>query len=190
MTAGVLARLGLAFGQTVPGNQWNPKGFFENVNVRENVLKQAIVRAGGSRSGQLSMPDPHKYDGTSLRDGVLRAMNGCNAYKDAKICLIWDRWARAFPDSLYVIVRRDLDDIADSCLRTKFMQGHSTAEAWKAWAQVYVDRSERLKERVEHIEVWPDGTADVFRPVAEFAGLEWDQEAIEAFVDPSLWHTR
>jgi hypothetical protein len=188
MTAGVMKTLGLTFGQTVPGGISNPKGFFEHEGVRDHVLKPALVKAGGARSGQGTWPDPGKVDPDALRRGVHRHLKGANCYKDAKICLIWDSWARAFPHSGYVIVRRDLDDLAQSCLHTKFMRLHRTADGWKQWAQVFIDRCEELKQRVDFIEVWPDGTSDVFKPLAEFAGLEWNQEAVDEFVDPTLWN--
>ncbi len=188
MTAGVLKTLGLKLGQTVPGGTANPKGFFEHEGVRDHILKPALVKAGGSRSGQGHWPKPGAVHPESLRCGVIKHLKGANCYKDAKICLIWDSWSRAFPDNLYVIVRRDMDDFAQSCLHTKFMKLHRTAEGWKQWGQVFVDRCELLKKRVDWIEIWPDGTSDVFKPLAQFAGLEWNQEAVDDFVDAKLWN--
>lgn len=194
MTAGVLAELGLEFGKTIKGGKENPKGYFENRAVRDNVLKPQLVANGGDYSAQFRFPrQPQGGTGEVLRSRVLEELRGANAYKDAKLCLIWSLWVKAFPDSLYVIVRRDMDDFAASCLRTPFMTAFHRAEGWKKWGQHFVDCCDELKKRVDYIEVWPDGTPDVFRPVAEFAGLTWNGGKVERFVDPALWnrkHTR
>lgn len=190
MTAGVIATLGLEFGQTIGGNPHNPKGFYENRVVRERVLKKYIAGAGGHPDGQFDFPTPGRGNPQDLRRDTLKALGRANAYKDAKILLIWELWAQAFPDSLYVIARRNRKDIARSCLKTGFMSAYYTQEGWEKWAQHYIDCLERLKDHVDFIEVWPDGTADVFRPVAEFLGLDWNQEAVEGFVDPKLWNRR
>lgn len=188
MTAGVLSKLGLDFGPTIGPGKANPKGFFENENVRSNVTKPLIRRAGGDTSGQVRFPDPSIGDPEQVRQAFFHRMNGANAYKDAKISLMWEVWSRAFPDSLYVIVRRDPRAIAKSCMNTSFMISRHTVEEWEEWANEYIARFTKLMERVEHIEVWPDGTADVFKPVADFAGVEWNQQAVEQFVDPALWN--
>jgi len=192
MTAGVMSTLGLDFGPTLKGNHNNEKGFFENLDVRERVLKKYISRAGGSPEGQRNFPTPGRGNPQDLRRDVLSQLKGATAYKDAKILLLWQLWAEAFPDSLYVFVRRDVDDIARSCLNTGFMSTYKSLEGWKKWALHYVGNIEKMKRRVEHIEVWPDGTAEVFEPVAEFAGLNWNEKAVRGFVDPALWnrHTR
>lgn len=184
--------LGLTFGPTIKGNVNNPKGYFENRHVRERVLKKYISRAGGEPEGQRNFPTPGRGNPQDLRRDTLSQLKGATAYKDAKILLLWQLWAEAFPDCLYVFVRRDVDDIARSCLNTGFMSTYKSLEGWKKWALHYVGNIEKMKRQVEHIEVWPDGTAEVFEPVAEFAGLEWNEKAVRDFVDPTLWnrHTR
>lgn len=187
MTAGVLSKLGLDFGPTIRGSSANRKGFFENDNIRAK-LKNHIERAGGHREGQYGFPDPAGSHPITLRQDIFGALKGAVAYKDAKICLLAETWVEAFPESLYVFVRRDLDGIAKSCLRTGFMQAHQDIEGWKRWAQYYIDCVERMKPHVEYIEVWPDGGPDVFKPVAEFAGIQWDRRVVDKFVDANLWN--
>lgn len=187
MVAGALAALGLDFGPTIAGSEANPRGFFENEYVRSRV-KYYIARAGGHPAGQHDFPDPGVIDPNALRGSIIDALSGCNAYKEAKICLLWDSWTRAFPDSRYVFVRRDIDDIATSCVHTTFMRKRRGYDGWRRWAQYYVDAMDRMKRRVDHIEIWPDGSTEVFRPVAEFAGLPFNQEQVDVFVEPNLWN--
>ena len=74
MTAGILAELGVFTGATVPPGVSNPKGFFENVEIRESVLKGILKASHFCPLGVKSLP-PEDFigkfnfgDGKSLKD--------------------------------------------------------------------------------------------------------------------------
>ena len=79
MTAGISAELGVFTGATVPPGVSNPKGFFENVEIRESVLKGILKASHFCPLGVKSLP-PEDFigkfnfrDGKSLKD-ILRAI--------------------------------------------------------------------------------------------------------------------
>jgi hypothetical protein len=113
-------------------------------------------------------------------------------YKGAKMCLIWPLWHKAFPDAKWVIVRRDDEDIINSCLRTGFMKKHATREGWQGWVDHHKARFVEMKEAgLDVVEVWPtafiNGNYSLIRETIIGLGLSWNRDAVRGFVDPDLY---
>lgn len=203
MIAGALHRCGAWIGATVPGGPSNPEGFFENVMLRERVLKPMLDHQGADPLGVRRLPG---LDGLklqpSLRGDVLRQIavenypGGGQAwlYKDCKLSLVWPLWRDAFPDARWVIVRRPAEDIVRSCLRTSFMNQHSfDPEFWRGWVREYEKRLEALKssgvwwrEIDSHDAVVSDLTP--IRSLVQDLGLQWNEHAVRGFIKPQHWH--
>jgi hypothetical protein len=167
----------------------------EHGAVREKVLKPYLRSIGADESGQFPLPRYHdiKFDPT-FGARVLKHLGGADCYKDAKIALVWLLWVEHFPDARWVIVRRDPDDIAASCMRTRFMRAYKTHQEWVWWAQEYHDRCDALMQAVgdKAINVWPHeaikGDTEAYRAAVEHAGLSWNADAVRSVVQPSRWH--
>jgi len=198
LTAGILAACGAEFGDTLPGNEDNPKGFFEHKGVRENVIKRYLKRIGADPLGQSPLPprrDLPPYPG--LREDVLREMRPTTdnwAIKGAKICLMWEEWRNAFPKARWIIVRRPTKDIVASCMKTKFMRAHSDPDGWSRWVDEHEKRFEDIHKSVQrssmfYPELMMKGYLNYARAAVDWCGLRWNESAVKAFIDPDSWRT-
>lgn len=184
MTAQIVNRLGARIGDA--------NRLYENDQIRETILKPMIESEGGDSHGQDPLPPLDcypPYDDLSERVCGILGLAGW-AYKDAKLCLVWRAWAQSFPNAKWVLVRRDVRDIALSCIRTGFMKAFSTQRDWMIWALEYVARMEDMKKNLNFIEVWPDkainGDASDYRAMADFCRLAWDDSVMD-LVNSHRW---
>ena len=56
MTAGILNKLGVFAGETISGGPANPKGFYENIVIREQIVKSILRFYGKCPLGIKSLP--------------------------------------------------------------------------------------------------------------------------------------
>jgi hypothetical protein len=167
----------------------------EHGGVREKVVKPYLRRISADEMGQHPLPcyadikpDPR------WRDRVLKHLDGADCYKGAKMALIWPLWVEHFPEARWIIVRREPNDIAASCLRTSFMRAYKTHQEWVRWAQEYHDRCDALMQAVgdKAMNVYPHdavkGDTEAYRAAVEHAGLSWRPDAVKAVIRPGKWH--
>lgn len=177
----------------------NRKGQFENVAIRNAVVKPYLKSLGADVMGQDPLPDiNHLKPYPELRKKVSSMIVG-QGYtdgpwflKEAKVCLIWPIWKEAFPNAKWVLVRRRPVDIANSCLRTGFMRSFHSQEGWLKWVDTHMQRFEEMKAVIPNIrEVWPSkfvsGDFTEIQSVVEWLGLQWNDAAVREFVTPDLW---
>jgi len=202
---------GAWIGETTPGNGANPKGFFENADIRDKILKQTLRTLGVSAAGVSPLPDPEintnfKYlvDGqkVSMRfrmrqivqdqgyDGTDRWM-----FKGAKLSLMWRMFNNEFPNADWIIVRRQREGFVKSCMKTHFMKQYSTDPAfWNNMADEYDLRLDQLKNTAKNVhEVHTDDilsgdTASLKSTVMKIDGLSFSIAKVRKFVDPKHWH--
>lgn len=182
LTARILAACGAGFGRV--------NDLHENVAVRDGMLKPYLANRGFDPRGQRPLPDIaaiHPLPDWRVR--VLRAVGSTRpAYKDAKIAITWPLWMDAFPDAVWVLVRRDDDAIIRSCMRTSFMNAHSQPEGWRRWIDYHHDRFGEMRAalRGRLIEFWPLpsvlGDAEIARPLVEHLGLSWNPAGVRAAI--------
>lgn len=200
MTSGIIEICGAFGGQMLMGHgRANQKGFFENREIRENIMKPYLILNGADPLGQDPLPDPHRLlplaNLQERIEGIITAegyKDGAWFYKGAKMSLIWPTFDHAFPDAKWVIVRRNDEDIANSCLRTGFMRAHRDVKGWLRWIDHHKERFEAMKDAGLNVrEVWPskfvNGDYSEIRDVIEHLGLEWKEDAVKEFVSPKLW---
>jgi len=203
--AGIFHFCGCFGGEVRGANKNNPKGQFENRRM-VNLNKSWLVRLDYDPRGQKPVPDtgnirfpspPEKRLWRIQVEDILRYEGwdeGSKWYfKDPKTIWNWPVWYSAFPEAKWVIVRRDTEYIARSCLKTGFMNTYRTPESWKKWIQKNLQFLEELKSYTDNwIEVWPeefmaDGNYSTVRRVVEWAGLDWSPEA-DTFIERRLWN--
>jgi len=187
MTCGVLEACGADFGKTIGPHPENPRGFYEHRDVRDKVIKPILRRAGADPLGQTKLPDPDQMPiEPNFRRAIESCLDGATAMKCAKAMLLWPLFVEHFPDARYVVVRRDRQQIVESCERTTFMKHRSN---WGAWHDGNLKRLEEVKANLDAVEVWPDPTdPEVFREAVEHCGLEFDEDAVAATLIPEAWH--
>jgi hypothetical protein len=213
MVAGVINICG-AFGGNMSGvNRNNEKGMYENVKIRNLILKPYLRDLGYDALGQFPLPDIDTLPIPSdLKKRVIDIMSsegykgGSWMYKGAKMCLTWPIWNHAFPDAKWIIVRRRSGDIADSCLKTNFMRAFQSTnfqnavgvnnerDGWLWWVNKHLERfNEMMNEGLNIKIIWPErminGDYSQLYEAIEWLGLKWNTKAL-SFIDPKLWHSR
>lgn len=210
LIAGCLAACGLWTGATVPGNPFNPKGYFEHSVIRERIVKPLLSGHGFDPLGVASLP-PETFapwpgfaapgaPGLDLRGILARivASEGHDPvmpwlYKDAKLTLLWRSFHRAFPAARWVIVRRPRAEFVRSCCATPFMARHSTDPAfWDRFAAAYEARLDALAAATEATEISSaplvQGDFAAFDSLTARLGLPSDHPALVQFIAPEHWH--
>lgn len=205
MTAGLINLAGAWGGEMSPPNRNNQRGMFENREVRSDMVKAFLRSIKCDPLGQHPLPSigylKSKFDGDfcdKWRNRFMRIMSkqgydgGPLFYKGAKMCLMWPIWANAFPQARWVIVRRETEDIVNSCLRTSFMRAYKTRSGWLHWVAEHEARFEQMIDAgLDVREVWPQrmiaGDFTEMQMVVNNLGLVWDADGSREFVDPGLW---
>src|SRR4030067_1618246 len=113
MVAGIINTCGAWGGKLISPSNYNQKGFFENIAIRNKICKPFLESIGADTKGQLPLPDIEKIKNISSssffnivwRTKVLDEINkqsylgGVWYYKGAKMCLMWPIWNAAFSDA-------------------------------------------------------------------------------------------
>jgi hypothetical protein len=201
LVAGIVNICGGFGGDMRPGNKYNEKGLFENRKIQE--LDKAYLKSiNCDPKGQNPLPDTTKLpllrnwkesvEELIVQDGY---KEGPWFYKGARTCLTWPLWHLAFPNAKWVIVRRRSSDIAESCLKTSFMNGYSTYEEWIKWINHHEDCFvEMIKAGLNVKMVWPDrmvkGNYEQMYELVDWLGLKWKAEEVMQFIEPKLWKAK
>lgn len=204
MTAGIVAKCGAFGGRTSGPTKYNAKGMYENGVIREDIIKPYLTLLGADPKGQKPLPDVRSlFPVKGLRTKIENLMRGEGYesgpwyYKGAKMCLIWPTLHEAFPDAKWIIVRRETDQIIESCMATAFMNAYRDRDGWRGWVEHHLQRFEEMKAEIHGLdvrEIWPtnhvDGNFNEMRAVVRWLGLQWNEEAVLDFVSPELWTRR
>ena len=201
LVTGLLALNGLWVGRTMPGDMSNPRGYFENVTLREQVNKGLLRQLGYDEFGVQKLPPATGLPrAAGLRKLVFSTINGEGydgrqpwGFKDPKLTLTWPIWHQEFPNARWIIVRRPTNSVIQSCLRTPFMRRHSAdPKFWRRFVAEYDQRLDRMQSaglwlrRIRASEII-DGQLDRIAALAKDLGLDWNQDFAQEFVDRQLW---
>ena len=204
LTAGLFDVCGAWSGSTVLASKDNIKGFYEHGGLREHINKALLKNMGCDPLGvrvlpQTELPEIHNFK-ENITDIILG--DGYDGkvpwmFKDAKLLLLWPYYKKYFPNATWVLVRRDREEIIDSCLRTGFMKQHSEDRAyWEKWALDYENRMALLKASgVKYHEIWTKDivkpeSRDVLKKLVKKLKLKWNEVSVQNFIEPSVWHDR
>lgn len=201
LVAGIVHICGAFGGHLRPGNRFNEKGLFENQKIQA-IDKEYLKSIGTDPKGQYPLPDTNqlpipsdwknKIERTILEDGYKQ---GPWFYKGARTCLTWPVWHYAFPNAKWVIVRRRSSDIAESCLKTAFMNAYTTYDDWIKWINHHENCFvEMIKAGLDVKVVWPDrmvnGDYRQIYQLVEWLGLDWKPTEVMEFIEPRLWKAK
>lgn len=210
MVAGLVKEFGVWAGTTVQGGPANPKGFFENRPIRENLIKPVLKQMGCDPVGVKKLPDPKKRmklmfptkDGSiELKEKLHRMIERQGydhsqrwMYKDAKLTLLWRSFEAEFPDADWVIVRRNREAFIKSCLNTSFMVHHSSdPKFWENYSDEYNKRLDLLQAKAQnvheiHVEKIFEGDLTQLKSVSNSIGIQFNKDSVNNFVDRKHWH--
>jgi len=203
LIAGIFQICGAWLGETVSGGKENPLGYFENTLIREHVNKKILTVHGCDPLGVRKLPAPDSLNIIpNLKETIhyLIHKQGYQSnkkwlYKEPNITLVWEIYRFAFENAKWIIVRRNKDDIVNSCLNTSFMVQHSTKpEFWYRWIELFEQRLDQFKQESNtwYREIWPhelilDDLNSLKRIIIEL-GLNYDEKEIKEFIRPKFWH--
>lgn len=202
LVAGLLHICGAWVGNTVRGDDRNPKGYFEHVILRERIIKQLLSMMNCDPLGVYPLPPLDlSMTVTKLDQAIERTLkiDGYDAkapwlYKDAKLTLIWPAFANAFPEATWIIVKRDREQVIDSCIRTPFMAQHgSSREFWEKFVTEYETRLTSLTETAQRFrlvepEKLVEGDYDAFKGALSLCGLQFRKAFVDEFICNEYWH--
>lgn len=202
MTAGLIAQSNVWCGKTTSAGKNNVRGFYENLALRK-FINGTLEELGYDPFGQAPLP-PENLDinllpsAPEIKDKVCDVLEnegykgGPWLLKNAKLALIWPAWHAAFPTAKWVLVQRDPVDIAQSCLRTSFMNSYETAQEWEAYARDYHTRMNRMKTAgLDCFEINTDkiisGEDEEYKEMMRWLALDYDKKSFQKFVLPKAW---
>jgi len=202
LVAQILHVCGAFKGETVaPDPLSNPDGFFENIYVREKVVKDILRANDCDPLGVKKLPKPGTLQYPSFKGMVMKQMeeegyrDGPWLYKDAKLAYMPELWMREFPGAKWVLTKRNPNAIVTSCMRTHFMRQHSgDAKFWGKWVDETFKRLEAISVRhgafVLDTDKLAKGDLSEVKECVDWLGLEWDEEKVRACIKPQHWHSK
>lgn len=178
---------------------YNKKGMFENKVIVDEFVKPYLKAIGTDPMGQNPLPDtenvpiiPEWNTAIQRRLEAQGYDGGRWFYKGAKMCLMWPVWHAAFPDARWVIVRRNANEVAASCVRTPFMRAFKDQAGWLGWVKEHEDRfSQMFAAGLYANEFWPgEGLNEIayFKDLISWLGLEWKSDEVNEFIERDLWN--
>lgn len=175
-------------------------GAFQSRDLHRLTVGPLLSGMGADPRGQAPLPDP-----AAVREIASRAAGSLRIqvdtffalreprrplvfFADPGLALLWPIWREAYPLAPWIVVRRAIPEIVDSCLSTRWMNAYQTRADWERWALAY---EERFGEIPGRIDVWPSellaGDAGGVKAAIETVGLTWDNAAVQAYLAPVLW---
>jgi len=202
IVAAIVNYCGAFGGVMAKPNQSPNRGMFENVRIKETVVKKYLTDIGVDASGQYPLPHT-KYltIPTDWKNRVEECIveegykGGAWMYKDSRSSLLWPIWHFAYPDAKWVIVRRRTADIVQSCIKTGFMkkfkeqkyqmavEAKNEAEGWLWMIHQYENKFvEMITEGLNCKVIWPErmarGDYRQLYELCEWVGVPWNVEAL------------
>ncbi|WP_185962332.1 sulfotransferase [Palleronia caenipelagi] len=200
MTMRILAAHGVWVGETMQATSANPHGFFENLVLKNSVLKKLLKELGADPNGVEPLPDSSNMPVLpGLDQRLLQALtdqgyDGARpwAFKDPKLTLLWPIFASAFPDAHWIIPQRDRQAVIDSLSKVHFMRRHSSdPEYWAMFCAAYQQRLDALARSGARVSVIDTdalvkGDHAALSEVIRAAGVPPEPDVFRTAIDPAL----
>lgn len=171
MTCGVLAEHGVFFGRCMDPNEYNAKGYFENMWLRWALKEKQMG----------DWPD------SWFRQLAAEGLNG-EPWGTKQWPSTWRYMKKLEPDVI-LYCRRPLEQIVDSMNRVPWTRMDPETRVKQLWQHMNTVRAEA---ECPVLEVETDelvrGHVEQLAPVLDALGLSLDPELAESWIDPSLWH--
>jgi len=183
LVAGLLAGHGVWVGETRPPDQWNPRGYFENTELKRALVK----RFGRDWLGAFPQPDDQCPSGAWQVEvaRILKAQGyetGPWAFKGG--AFYWKVWQPFEP--VFIKVWREPGAILRSYRRCRFLNKYTESQAARI-----VARQHEAMAQIAGPDIMADqvaaGRGHAFRPALEPLGIAFDREIFEALINPDLW---
>ncbi|MFW6002557.1 MAG: sulfotransferase [archaeon] len=194
MIAGILQLCGAWTGDV--------NNMFENKEIKFSVLVPYMNSINADFRGQKEFPNTENISiPRNFRSKIeaIALKQGCKQddkwiIKSNLVSLTWPVWNYAFPNAKYVIVRRRPADIANSCMKTSYMDAYDNREDWIKMCRFYQSRfAEMVEEGLNCKVIWPHrmayGDYGQIWELLEWTGLPWNSKVLN-WVDPKFLKIR
>ena len=206
MTAGMLSICGAFGGEMYGPSDAAQRGMFENIRIRNQVVKPYLKKIGVDPMGQkpltnnrqvfeVSQPEIDKWRREVLGVMTLEGLELDSPWfiKCTKSAHIWYIWHKAFPKAQWIIVHRNHSDNIRSCLLTRFMRAYKDKEGWQKWIDAHEKRfAEMATAGLEIVDFYPSrlcaGDFGYARSMIEYLGLTWQEKMVRAFIEPKWFN--
>ena len=160
-------------GPTVPGDQANPKGYFENLQFRKLVAEQEPTI---QKVIMLIRKKADKFQPWLLKHPALLSN--------------WRQWHSLFPGARWILVRRPKENIEKSIRNCGFLKASPPP------VENYLKQMEKLKLepglwwREVHSDklIQHANRSDLIKHLIVELGLTWHPEKVNEFIEPNYWH--
>lgn len=172
MTAGIFAQHGVWVGRCRPGNEYNPKGFFENQDVK-NKLKRCfgILKDFKDVYNEGFRPFVEEI---APREGPWLVKHGA---------LYWTAWRDFNPK--YILVRRPRESVYKSGKAVRF--NHS-----REFIDACIKQLDYVEKHHNGINIYTEdiikGDYNSLENAFDKCGLQLNQRIVNDFVEPTFWH--
>ena len=192
MLAGLLHHHGVQVGE-YHVNKDNPKGGFENIHIKK-VVKGKLKKNGYDLNPIYIQPTTFKND-PQFRENALKFIPDSTKpwlFKEFRILMTWPLWYKYFPNSIYVLNRRNIQDNLKSMQNHHIISKRGSTRALRFWIEWARERQEEIAKYCPH--VWADvdkiwaGDLNEAKKVVEACGLEFDEQITKEWIDPDLCH--
>lgn len=202
MIAGIINLCG------VYGGEMNQ--MFENKEILKNIVQPYLIANKADQQGQYPLPDVNSLEiPVSWASDVLKIINSPNGtwmYKGSQMALMHPVWAYAFPNAKWVVVRRQDDDIVESCLHTTYMNAFNNEDnikavgatdkkdAWYWWVRQHNKRFvEMIEKGLNCKQIHPErmvyGDYTQIHEMLDWLGLKWNDKILD-YIEPKIYRTR
>lgn len=174
---------------------------YENTDIR-GLCKNILVKQGYDENGHL----PIKYNETLHEIDIENCLikqgyeQGIWQYKDNRITILWEVFHNAYPNAKWIVVRRNSEDIINSCIKTSYMDtfkkevnktkinAFSEEQCWKWVISEYIRRFEVMKKSgLDVMFIYPELIKETkynnVKELIEWVGLEYKEKEVIEFIN-------
>lgn len=196
--AGLLAQNGMWVGETIPGDQDNPTGYYENKKMVE-ITKRLLKKNGRRARSDSDHIEEYTYH-PNLYKAFTRIVgkNEPWLYKDSKLLLCWDLFVECFPEAIWILPQRKASDIVHSLQRCKvwsrrWQREYKTENDFYTMVTALQLEQDHIARAVEHNKIFVNThrcvkSAEEAKNFVNECGLEFDRNKYEKFRRRDLWH--
>jgi len=201
MVAGVVGLCGAWIGQTVPGSEIDPAGFFEHHRIREEIVKKLLEEVGADPYGIHDLPKLEDIRPFRRFKFAIRRILESEGYrfdrrwmfKECKLSLTWPVFVEAFPDASWLIVNNDPEAVVKLCLNSSFMRKNSVdPDFWATFVSAYQERLTELKTTAKQVfeldaRKINAGQLGELQSAIQQTGLNFSEANVALFATSEFW---
>lgn len=195
----ILHESGVQVGVCKPADEFNQKGYFENLRIRKAIikyLKQCDTQNLGKKYQPINLRESYKdFDRKVYRalrqEGFVKDKPWL--FKDPKIALCWNLFNVYYPDAKWILLYRNDKDVLASYERATFMDAYETKKEWTEYLNCWKMNMKSIKAECNNvfemnIESIFNNDEQVINAMYEFCGVE-NINAHKSCVDTKLFVT-